>query len=214
MGQSSQALEAASPGTLSSVTSPGSVRTRNARWLHVPALIFMIIMTQIPFLLAIWFSLHSWNLLQPAEGFSFVGLANYVQEFVSDPSFWPVIANTIELVFGAMVLALIAGTLLALLLNRPIRGKNILRGIATIPFLVTPSVMALVWKNLLLSPNFGLIDWAFHLVGLPAVAWFSSYPLASVTFIVAWEWTPFVMLVLLAGLQSIPDEVLEAAKVD
>ncbi len=74
--------------------------------------------------------------------------------------------------------------------------------------------MALIWKNLLLSPNFGVIDWGLHLAGLPVIPWFFSYPLASVTFIVAWEWTPFVMLVLLAGLQSIPDEVLEAARVD
>jgi sorbitol/mannitol transport system permease protein len=75
-------------------------------------------------------------------------------------------------------------------------------------------VMALLWKNLFLSPSTGIIDWLLHLVGLPAVAWFSSLPLESVIFIVAWEWTPFVMLVILAGLQSIPDEVLEAAKVD
>src|SRR5438105_7503156 len=74
--------------------------------------------------------------------------------------------------------------------------------------------MALLWKNLFLSPSTGIFDWALHLVGLPAVAWFSSFPLESVIFIVAWEWTPFVMLVLLAGLQSIPDEVIEAAKVD
>ena len=74
--------------------------------------------------------------------------------------------------------------------------------------------MALLWKNLFLSPSTGIFDWALHLVGLPAVAWFSSFPLESVILIVAWEWTPFVMLVLLAGLQAIPDEVLEAAKVD
>src|SRR5205823_5395026 len=101
-----------------------------------------------------------------------------------------------------------------LLLNRPLPGRNVLRALATVPFLVTPSVMALLWKNLFLSPSTGIIDWLLHLVGLPAVAWFSSLPLESVIFIVAWEWTPFVMLVILAGLQSIPDEVLEAAKVD
>jgi sorbitol/mannitol transport system permease protein len=143
-----------------------------------------------------------------------VGLSNYVNEFVADPAFWPVIGHTVELVFGAMALALVAGTILALLLNRPIWGKNVLRGLVTVPFLVTPSVMALIWKNLMLSPDFGIIDWALRTVGLPAIPWFSSLPLESVTFIVAWEWTPFVMLVLLAGLQSIPDEVLEAAKVD
>jgi len=187
---------------------------RQERWLHLPALVYMIVMTQIPFVLAVWFSLHSWNLLVPSEGFPFVGLSNYITVFFHDPNFWPVMGHTLELVVGAMALAVIAGTILAVLLNRPLPGSNALRALATVPFLVTPSVMALLWKNLFLSPSTGIFDWALHLVGLPAVAWFSSFPLESVTFIVAWEWTPFVMLVLLAGLQAIPDEVLEAAKVD
>lgn len=174
----------------------------------------MIVLTQIPFLLAVWFSLHSWNLLLPAQGFPFVGLSNYITVFTSDPNFWPIMGHTLELVVGAMILALVAGTGLALLLNRPMPGRNVLRGLATVPFLVTPAVMALLWKNLFLSPSTGIVDWALHLVGLPAVPWFSSFPLQSVTFIVAWEWTPFVMLVILAGLQSIPDELREAAKVD
>lgn len=184
------------------------------KWFHLPALVYMIVLTQIPFLLAVWFSLHAWNLLVPSEGFPFVGLSNYITEFVGDPNFWPILGNTVQLVVGAIGLALVAGTILALLLNRPMWGRNVLRGIATVPFLVTPSVMALLWKDLFLSPSSGIVNWAFHLVGLPNVPWFSTFPLQSVTFIVAWEWTPFVMLVILAGLQSIPEEVVEAAKVD
>jgi len=189
---------------------PGERRT----WLHIPALVYMIVLTQIPFLLAVWFSLHAWNLLVPSEGFPFVGLSNYVTEFVRDANFWPIMGNTLELVAGAMILALVAGTILALLLNRPMWGRNVLRGIATVPFLVTPSVMALIWKNLFLSPSSGMINWLLHFIGIPAVPWFSAFPLQSIIFIVAWEWTPFVMLVILAGLQSVPGEVLEAAKVD
>lgn len=214
MKPGSRVLNGASTRSRASTAPPTISARRKVTWLYIPALVFMIVMTQIPFVLSVWFSLHAWNLLEPSQGFPFVGLANYVNEFVADPSFWPVIGHTVELVFGAMALALVAGTILALLLNRPIWGKNVLRGLVTVPFLVTPSVMALIWKNLMLSPNFGIIDWALHSVGLPAVPWFSSLPLESVTVIVAWEWTPFVMLVLLAGLQSIPDEVLEAARVD
>ena len=183
-------------------------------WLHLPALGFMIVMTQIPFLLGIWFSLHSWDLLTPAEGFQFVGLSNYVQEFFGDPNFWPVIGQTIELVFGATALALLAGTILALLLDRKFWGRSVLRGLATLPFLVTPAAVAINWKNLFLSPNFGIIDWLLHALGFPIIPWFSSFPLQSVIVIIAWEWTPFVMLVILAGLQSIPGEIYEAAKVD
>ena len=193
-----------------STVPPGERRT----WLHLPALVYMIVLTQIPFLLAVWFSLHAWNLLVPSEGFPFVGLSNYVTEFVRDANFWPIMGNTLELVAGAMILALVAGTILALLLNRPMWGRSVLRGIATVPFLVTPSVMALIWKNLFLSPSTGMINWLLHFIGIPAVPWFSAFPLQSIIFIVAWEWTPFVMLVILAGLQSVPGEVLEAAKVD
>ncbi|HET8913157.1 MAG TPA: sugar ABC transporter permease [Ktedonobacteraceae bacterium] len=212
--QSGQTLVAGLPSTSISALPPRVKRRRRITWLHLPALVYMLVLTQIPFVLSVWFSLHSWNLLQPDLGFPFVGLSNFVNEFTADPDFWPVIGHTIELVFGATLLALVAGTILALLLNRPIWGRNILRGLVTVPFLVTPSVMALVWKNLMLSPDFGLIDWSLRAVGLPAIPWFSSFPLESVTFIVAWEWTPFVMLVLLAGLQAIPGEVIEAAKVD
>jgi len=122
--------------------------------------------------------------------------------------------QTLQLVLGSTILALVGGTILALLLNRPIRGRNVLRGIAIVPFLVTPTVMALIWKDLFLSPTSGMVNWLLHFLGIPNVAWFSTFPLQSIIFIVAWEWTPFVMLVILAGLQAIPGEVLEAAKVD
>src|SRR6266496_210778 len=181
-----------------------AVRREPDRWLYLPALAYMIVMTQIPFVLAFWFSLHAWNLLVPSEGFPFVGLSNYITVFFQDPNFWPIMGHTLELVVGAMVLAVIGGTILAVLLNRPLPGSNAVRALATVPFLVTPSVMALLWKYLFLSPFTGIFDWALHLVGLPAVAWFSSYPLESVTIIVAWEWTPFVMLVLLGVLASRP----------
>jgi sorbitol/mannitol transport system permease protein len=215
MSQTNQAIRMPMlPETKKKLAAPPGTRGEGRTWLHLPALVFMILLTQIPFLLAVWFSLHSWNLLVPSEGFPFVGLANYITEFVHDPNFWPILGNTLQLVIGAIILALVAGTILALLLNRPIWGRSFLRGVATVPFLVTPSVMALIWKNLFLSPSSGMVNWLLHFLGVPTIPWFSAFPLQSVTFIVAWEWTPFVMLVILAGLQAVPGEVLEAAKVD
>ncbi len=217
MSQTDQAIQAPplpAPKARKDIVPVGERRRGGGRWLHLPALFYMILLTQIPFVLALWFSLHAWNLLVPSEGFPFVGLENYIATFFHDPNFWPIMGNTLELVIGAIILALIAGTILALLLNRPIWGRSVLRAVATVPFLATPSVMALIWKNLFLSSSSGLVNWGFHLVGLPEVPWFSAFPLQSVIFIVAWEWTPFVMLVILAGLQSIPEEVIEAAKVD
>jgi sorbitol/mannitol transport system permease protein len=214
MSQTNQAVQVPMLPDMQKRAVPKAPRREGRTWLHLPALVYMIVLTQIPFLLAVWFSLHAWNLLVPSEGFPFVGLSNYVTEFVSDANFWPIMGNTLELVAGAMILALVAGTILALLLNRPMWGRSVLRAIATVPFLVTPSVMALIWKNLFLSPSSGMVNWLLHFIGIPTVPWFSAFPLQSIIFIVAWEWTPFVMLVILAGLQSVPGEVLEAAKVD
>jgi sorbitol/mannitol transport system permease protein len=214
MSQANQAVQISTlPDMKKRVVPTEAFRTRRT-WLHLPALLYMIVLTQIPFFLAVWFSLHAWNLLVPSEGFPFVGLANYVTEFVKDPNFWPIMGNTLQLVVGSTILALVGGTILALLLNRPIWGRSFLRGIAIVPFLVTPTVMALIWKDLFLSPTSGMVNWLLHFLGIPNVAWFSTFPLQSIIFIVAWEWTPFVMLVILAGLQAIPGEVLEAAKVD
>ena len=214
MSQVNQVLQVPARREIQKPINPTAKRVEGRTWLHLPSLAFMIILTQIPFLLAVWFSLHAWNLLVPSEGFPFVGLSNYITEFVGDPNFWPIMGNTFQLVFGAIALALVGGTILALLLNRPLWGRSVLRGIATVPFLVTPSVMALIWKNLFLSPSSGFVNWILTSLGLHAVSWFSDFPLQSVTFIVAWEWTPFVMLVILAGLQGVPGEVMEAAKVD
>ena len=214
MSQANSVLQVPTQQQTHKQINPTAKRVEGKTWLHIPSLVFMIVLTQIPFLLAVWFSLHAWNLLVPAEGFPFVGLANYIHTFFADPNFWPIMGNTLQLVAGAIVLALIGGTILALLLNRPLWGRNVLRGVATVPFLVTPSVMALVWKNLFLSPSSGFVNWILTSFGLHAVSWFSDFPLQSVTFIVAWEWTPFVMLVILAGLQAVPGEVMEAAKVD
>ncbi len=214
MAQVNQVLQVPAKPRAHKQMNPTAKRVEGRTWLHIPSLVFMILLTQIPFLLAVWFSLHAWNLLVPTEGFPLVWFDNYIHTFFADPNFWPIMGNTVQLVFGAIFLALIGGTIFALLLNRPLWGRNVLRALATVPFLVTPSVMALVWKNLFLSPTTGFVNWMLSSVGLHSVAWFSVFPLQSVACIVAWEWTPFVMLVILAGLQGVPHEVLEAAKVD
>src|SRR2546425_11336847 len=133
MKQANQAAQTATYPGMQVRAVPKATRGQ-AKWLHLPALAYMIVLTQIPFLLAVWFSLHSWNLLLPAQGFPFVGLSNYITTFTGDVNFWPIMGHTLELVVGAITLALVAGTLLALLLNRPIWGRNVLRGLATVPF--------------------------------------------------------------------------------
>jgi hypothetical protein len=98
MSQIHQVLQTPAHSVVQKGINPTAARSEGKTWLHLPALLFMIVLTQIPFLLAVWFSLHAWNLLVPSEGFPFVGLTNYVNEFVHDPNFWPILGNTLQLV--------------------------------------------------------------------------------------------------------------------
>ncbi|MBS4100944.1 carbohydrate ABC transporter permease [Tsukamurella paurometabola] len=177
----------------------------------LPALIFMVIVTQIPFLVTLYYSTQSWNLVRPGSR-KFNWLNNYVEVF-RDTQFWTVTLNTVLLIVGTVVLSVILGLLLALLLDRKFLGRGVVRTLLITPFLVTPVAAALLWKTSLLSPTNGLLAWALSPLGIH-VDWLSEYPLASVVAELVWQWTPFMMLLILAGLQSMPRDVQEAARVD
>ena len=100
------------------------------------------------------------------------------------------------------------------LVNHRYPGRGVVRTLFITPFLVMPVVGALTWKNMMLNPVFGVIDYVMQLLGLPAVDWLAQFPLASITGMVVWRWAPFMMLILLAGMQSLSDEIREAARVD
>jgi sorbitol/mannitol transport system permease protein len=118
------------------------------------------------------------------------------------------------LVVSVLAISVVAGTILALLLNADFYGRNIARLLAIAPFFIMPPVAALIWKNLLLDPLNGLIAWVLGLVGIPAVAWLTTFPMLSLVVIVSWEWIPFAALILLTALQSLDTEQLEAARMD
>jgi sorbitol/mannitol transport system permease protein len=196
--------------------SPNTTSTRSARaegWVRraplLPALVFTIIVTQIPFLLTIWYSLQSWNLVRPGSQ-HFVGFENYVAVF-ADSQFRAVALNTIIMTLGSVLIAVVLGLLLALLLNRHFIGRGVVRTLLVTPFLITPVAAALLWKTTLLDPTYGLINFV---LGGQTFDWVSQYPLASVMAALVWQWTPFMMLLLLAGLQSMPGDQIEAARVD
>ena len=104
--------------------------------------------------------------------------------------------------------------ILALLLNRSFRGRGVARTLLITPFLIMPTVSAVMWKNMLFNPAFGLISSTLAALGGPRIDWINSYPMLSIVIIVTWEWTPFMMLILLAGLQSLSQDSLEAAQID
>ncbi|MCC6314851.1 MAG: sugar ABC transporter permease [Thermomicrobiales bacterium] len=180
-----------------------------------PALIYALIVTQIPFLLTIWYSFQRWNLNRPKQR-GFIGFDNYKVLLTRDPSFWPAMLNTLIIVVGSVVLALALGMLFAELVNHPFPGRGIVRTMFITPFLIMPTVAALTWKNQMLNPNFGVLDWFLStaLPGTFAPNWLGEWPKFSVMLVFIWRWAPFMMLILLAGMQSISEEVREAARVD
>jgi sorbitol/mannitol transport system permease protein len=178
----------------------------------LPALIYVILVTQIPFVLTIFYSLQDWNLLRP-EPARFTGLKNYAV-VLGDPSVRIAVWNTVVLTICAVAISVVFGIGIALLLNRDVFGKGVLRTLMIGPFLVMPTAAALMWKDTLLNPLTGLVNYVLGPIGLGRVDWINQFPMASIVGIEVWRWTPFMMLIVLAGLQSQNQEVLEAARVD
>ncbi|MGH3677544.1 MAG: carbohydrate ABC transporter permease [Mycobacterium sp.] len=175
----------------------------------LPALIFMIVVTQIPFLFTLYYSTLSWNLVRPGSR-QFIGVQNYV-DVVQDSVFWQVAINTVVIIVATVLISVLLGLVLALLLDRAFLGRSVVRTLLITPFLVTPVAGALMWKTAMLDPVFGIVNWLLPGEGID---WVSRFPLTSVVIALVWQWTPFMMLLILAGLQSMPRDILEAGRVD
>jgi sorbitol/mannitol transport system permease protein len=182
------------------------------RTLIWPALVAAIILTQIPFLATIYFSTQRWNLLRPLDR-GFVGFDNYIQVFITG-ELGAAVRATATITGTSVFLSLVLGLGLALLLNRQFFGRSVARTLLITPFLVMPAAAALAWKWNLLDANFGLFKWLFQELGLPVIQWNTDVPIVTVIMVLTWQFMPFMMLILLAGLQSQDREVLEAAQMD
>ncbi|SED75779.1 carbohydrate ABC transporter permease [Ruania alba] len=178
----------------------------------LPALIFTIIVTQVPFLVTIWYSLRSENLLRP-DGDRFVGLSNYADLF-ADSTFRQAALNSVIFTLGCVVVAMLLGIGLALLLDRKFVGQGLARTLLITPFLIMPVAGAMIWSVSMLNPTYGMVNWLIGLIGIGPVDWTSTYPVLSILIALVWQWTPFMMLLVLAGLQAQPKDVLEAAQMD
>jgi sorbitol/mannitol transport system permease protein len=185
---------------------------RRRAYLSSPAIIYLIILTQVPVLFTLYYSVSNWNFLRP-ERTRYVGLQNYL-DFVQDSDSLTIIRNTLVFATSVVILSLVFGMILAALLNRQFRGRGLARTLLITPFLIMPTVSAVMWKNMLFNPAFGLISDFLVSIGGPRVDWINQFPMASIVAIATWEWTPFMMLILLAGLQSLEQEHLEAAQID
>ncbi len=178
----------------------------------LPAIGLLLIWMAVPLGMTLYFSFLKYRLLVPGE-IAWDGFANY-SFFLTDALFFQALANTLLLVGWVLLITIFLGTLLAVLLDQKIWGQGIVRLLVIAPFFVMPTVSALVWKNLLMHPVFGLFAYIFTSFGLQPIDWFTDLPLTSVIIIVSWEWLPFATLILFTALQSLDEELKDAADMD
>jgi sorbitol/mannitol transport system permease protein len=178
----------------------------------LPALLFTIVLTQVPFVMSIYYSLTNWKVVPPSPR-KWVGLDNYSHLF-SDHFFRDAAVTTIQLTVFPVLGALLLGTAFALLLDRRFFGQGVVRTLLITPFLMMPVVVGLIWKNQMFHGLYGVLNWVIEKLGGNPIEFVSRYPTLSLIIVLIWQWTPFMMLIMLAGLQSQPADVLEAAKVD
>ena len=174
----------------------------------LPLLLWMIV----PLAMAVYFSVIHYNLTDPT-GRAFVGLQNYVY-LAGDPSFVPALINTLLFIGAVLIITVVAGVLLAVLYDQEFFGKNVAMLLVIAPFFVMPTVSALIWKNMIMHPVYGLISLGLKKLGLPAIDWFADYPMLSIIIIVSWEWIPFAFLILVTAIKSLDVEQKEAAAID
>mgnify|MGYP003365435147 CR=1 FL=1 len=180
--------------------------------LQSPAIMLLLVWSVVPLLMTLWYSLRNYNLVDPTRQ-GFAGISNYWY-LLTDPDFLTSLENTAILVGGVLAISVGLGTLLAVLYNEEFAGRGIARILVISPFFIMPTVAALLWKNLMLHPIYGVYSAMMRAVGLTPVDWLSRYPLATLVMIVAWEWLPFAVLILLTAIQSLDTEQKEAARMD
>jgi sorbitol/mannitol transport system permease protein len=182
-----------------------------ARLMMAPSVIVLFIWMIVPLALTLWFSTLRYTFYDPLT--PFIGIENYTY-FLTDPRFISAFQNTLILVAGVLCITVIGGTLIALLLDQQFFGQSPVRLLVLAPFFVMPTVAALVWKNMMMNPVYGVIAQGLTAIGLPPIDWLTNYPLLSIIIIVAWQWLPFATLILLTSLQSLSEDQKEAAEMD
>jgi sorbitol/mannitol transport system permease protein len=177
-----------------------------------PSVIVLFIWMIVPLAMTIYYSFRLYRLISP-DRTGWTGFRNYTW-FINAPEFWLAISNTLLLVGGVLVITIVLGTLIALLIDQPVWGQGPLRILVISPFFVMPPVAASIWENLFMHPQNGMFASFAQGLGMEPILFMESYPMASVIFIVSWEWLPFATLILLTALQSLSSEQLEAAEMD
>jgi ABC-type sugar transport system permease subunit len=185
------------------------------RWLPflflVPSLLALVAIMAYPLVYSFWLSLYRYNLINPRR---YVGLQNY-RRIWQDDQVWNSLRVTFEFAIPVLTLNLVLGFGLALLIHHKARAKALWRIIFSLPILLTPVVIGLNWR-VLLNYDFGVVNYYLTLIGVDRQLWVNDARMAMPTLILvdAWQTTSFVILVLVAGLAALPEDLFEAAKVD
>jgi sorbitol/mannitol transport system permease protein len=182
----------------------------------LPALVLMILVTQLPFVATLVMSFMSWSAQPDAPPKKFAGLDNFKQVFTTSAyrqAVFTSVEMTVTIVFVSAVLALV----IAMLLNHNFFGRGAVRTMMIAPFLIVPIAAAVFWGNGVLQTGFGLVDGLLGNLGVhdaQNISFITDHPKLAIEIELIWQWTPFMMLIVLAGLQSRDGEVMEAATID
>lgn len=188
---------------------------RHRKWLFAaPAMIFVALLIVVPLAWTVYLSLTDAQGSVRAES-EFVGLSNYLKVFGDTERFWPAVLRTFTFTTGAVAAEMVLGMGIALLLWRPFKGEKWVRVAILMPLVATPVAVGMMWR-LIFDPNIGFANQLLSWFGIPAQPWLSgqSSALPTLIFIDVWQWTPMIVLILLAGLTSLSDEPDEAARID
>ena len=188
---------------------------RHRKWLFAaPAMVFVGLLIAVPLAWTIYLSLTDTQGSVRAES-EFVGIANYLQVFRDTERFWPAALRTFVFTGGALAAEMVLGMGIALLLWRPFKGEKWVRVAILLPLVATPVAVGMMWR-LIFDPNIGFANQLLSWLGLPAQPWLSGErsALPTLMFVDVWQWTPMIVLILLAGLTSLSDEPDEAARID
>ena len=181
-----------------------------------PAILYVLLLVGVPFLLAIYYSVSAYTIYDPS--WRFVGLANF-EQIVQNPVFMQTLRNTFVLTFGSQFLGLILGKFGALLLLRPFPGRKFVRAIIILPWAVPIALATVAWQWMFDS-LYSVINWTLIALGFitraQAPNWLGNPDLAMISVIVvnAWRFFPFAIVIFLAGITAVPQDVLDAATVD
>ena len=177
-----------------------------------PAAIIMGLALLYPLAYMIYGSFRAWDPSQNISETEFVGLKNYITLFF-DPAFRESLSVTLTFAFAVVTAELAIGVGLALLLDRNIRGMSVLRTLFILPMMIAPVVVCLMWRYMY-HPTVGTINKTLKSMWFESVDWLGQHALLSLIIADIWQWTPFIFILSLAALQSLPRSALEAAKID